>query len=88
MYCAITLSVDKLMDSQCQATIGIMFNLCRGKHKLHKVEQNQWLSRRPIVWGVAMTPVDHPHGGGERLTKGVDPQYHLGESPTKVDLKQ
>ncbi len=82
------LSVDKLMDSQCQATIDIMFNLHHGKHKLHKKGQNQWLSKCLIVWGVVMNLVNHPHGRGEGLMKGRNLWYRLGESPTKVDLKQ
>jgi len=35
--------------------------------------QSRWLGRRPIVRGVAMNPVDHPHGGGEGRTKGGRP---------------
>ncbi len=54
-------SVDKLIDSRCRATIGIVSNLRHGKHKLHKAGQR--LGRHPIVRGVAMNPIDHPHGG-------------------------
>ncbi|CAM6072465.1 unnamed protein product [Sphagnum tenellum] len=70
MYSAVTSGVDKLIDSRCRATIGIVSNLRHGKHKLHKAGQSRWLGRRPIVRGVAMNPVDHPHGGGEGRTKG------------------
>jgi ribosomal protein L2 len=61
------LGVDKLIDSRCRATISIVSNLHHGKHKLHKARQSQWLGRCPIAQGVVMNPVDHPHGGGERM---------------------
>jgi large subunit ribosomal protein L2 len=82
------LGVDKLIYSQCQTTIAIMSNLRHGKHKLHKEGQNRWLGKCPIVWNVVMNLVDHPHGGGEGCMKGSNLRYCLGESPTKVDLKQ
>ncbi|XP_024029868.1 uncharacterized protein LOC112094071 [Morus notabilis] len=44
-----------------------------GARKLRKAGQSRWLGRRPIVRGVAMNPVDHPHGGGEGRTKGGRP---------------
>uniref|UniRef100_A0A7I4FK79 Large ribosomal subunit protein uL2 C-terminal domain-containing protein n=1 Tax=Physcomitrium patens TaxID=3218 RepID=A0A7I4FK79_PHYPA len=62
--------VDKLIDSRYQATVGIVSNLHHGKRKLDKAGQSRWLGRCPIVRGVAMNPVDHPHGGGEGRTKG------------------
>jgi len=40
-------------------------NPLHGARKLRKAGQSRWLGRRPIVRGVAMNPVDHPHGGGE-----------------------
>ncbi|KAF8407371.1 hypothetical protein HHK36_006500 [Tetracentron sinense] len=61
--------VEKLIDSRCRATIGIVSNPNHGARKLRKVGQSRWLGRRPIVRGVAMNPVDHPHGGGEGRTK-------------------
>jgi ribosomal protein L2 len=79
--------VDKLMDFQCQATIGIMFNLRHGKHKLHKTRQNRWLSRCPIVRGVAMNLVDHPHGGGEGCMKGGRPSVSPWGKPSKGGFK-
>jgi large subunit ribosomal protein L2 len=64
------LNVNKFIDSRCQTTIGIMYNLCHGKHKLHKAKQSRWLGRCPIVQGVVMNPVDHLRGGGEGHMKG------------------
>jgi ribosomal protein L2 len=40
---------------------------------LEKAGQIRWLGRRPIVYGVAMNLMDHPHGGGEGRTKGGGP---------------
>nr|AND50539.1 ribosomal protein L2 [Sphagnum orientale]AND50853.1 ribosomal protein L2 [Sphagnum falcatulum]UQM88493.1 ribosomal protein L2 [Sphagnum subsecundum] len=79
--------VDKLIDSRCRATIGIVSNLRHGKHKLHKAGQSRWLGRRPIVRGVAMNPVDHPHGGGEGRTKGGRPSVSPWGKPSKGGFK-
>nr|YP_010881121.1 ribosomal protein L2 [Pallavicinia lyellii]WIA66623.1 ribosomal protein L2 [Pallavicinia lyellii] len=79
--------VDKLIDSRCRATIGIVSNPNHGKHKLNKAGQSRWLGRRPIVRGVAMNPVDHPHGGGEGRTKGGRPSVSPWGKPTKGGFK-
>nr|QIA60261.1 ribosomal protein L2 [Ptychanthus striatus] len=79
--------VDKLIDSRCRATIGIVSNLNHGRHKLNKAGQSRWLGRRPIVRGVAMNPVDHPHGGGEGRTKGGRPSVSPWGKPTKGGFK-
>ncbi|CAN6454065.1 unnamed protein product [Victoria cruziana] len=55
------------------ATIGIVSNPNHGARKLRKAGQSRWLGRHPIVCGVAMNPVDHPHVGGEGCTKGGSP---------------
>nr|YP_009047321.1 ribosomal protein L2 [Ptychomnion cygnisetum]AGN74073.1 ribosomal protein L2 [Ptychomnion cygnisetum]AHI16069.1 ribosomal protein L2 [Ptychomnion cygnisetum] len=75
--------VDKLIDSQCRATVGIVSNPHHGKRKLDKAGQSRWLGRRPIVRGVAMNPVDHPHGGGEGRTKGGRPSVSPWGKPAK-----
>nr|YP_009047480.1 ribosomal protein L2 [Buxbaumia aphylla]AGN74271.1 ribosomal protein L2 [Buxbaumia aphylla]AHI16063.1 ribosomal protein L2 [Buxbaumia aphylla] len=75
--------VDKLLDSRCRATIGIVSNLNHGKRELNKAGQSRWLGRRPTVRGVAMNPVDHPHGGGEGRTKGGRPSVSPWGRPTK-----
>jgi ribosomal protein L2 len=87
--CIVWLSsgVDKLIDSWCQATISIVSNFCHGKHKLHKVGQSWWLARGPIVWGVAMNPIDHLHGGGEGCTKGGRPLISPWGKPNKGRFK-
>jgi large subunit ribosomal protein L2 len=56
--------------SECMATIGAVSNPDHGNIKLGKAGRNRWLGKRPSVRGVAMNPVDHPHGGGEGRTSG------------------
>lgn len=54
----------------CRATIGVVSNLDNRNVKLGKAGRSRWLGLRPKVRGVAMNPVDHPHGGGEGKTSG------------------
>jgi large subunit ribosomal protein L2 len=59
---------------RCMATIGQVGNLDHANIKLGKAGKSRWLGRRPHVRGSAMTPRDHPHGGGE----GKAPVGHPG----------
>nr|QKO27810.1 ribosomal protein L2 [Chorigyne cylindrica] len=79
--------VEKLIDSRCRANIGIVSNTNHGARKLRKAGQSRWLGRRPIVRGVAMNPVDHPHGGGEGRTKGGRPSVSPWGKPTKAGFR-
>ncbi|MBF8305471.1 MAG: rplB [Acidobacteria bacterium] len=54
----------------CMATIGQVGNLDHENITIGKAGRNRWLGKRPTVRGVAMNPVDHPHGGGEGKTSG------------------
>jgi large subunit ribosomal protein L2 len=54
----------------CLATIGQVGNLDHGNVTIGKAGRSRWLGIRPSVRGVAMNPVDHPHGGGEGKTSG------------------
>lgn len=54
----------------CRATIGEVGNGQHSLRKLGKAGANRWRGVRPTVRGVAMNPVDHPHGGGEGKTSG------------------
>src|SRR5216684_8408722 len=54
----------------CCATIGQIGNIEHSNVSLGKAGRSRWLGRRPKVRGVAMNPVDHPHGGGEGKTSG------------------
>ncbi|MGH7255077.1 MAG: 50S ribosomal protein L2, partial [Nitrospirales bacterium] len=49
----------------CMATVGQVGNLEHENVSVGKAGRSRWLGRRPHVRGVAMNPVDHPHGGGE-----------------------
>ena len=55
---------------KCRATIGQLGNLDHEKVTLGKAGRSRWLGQRPNTRGVAMNPVDHPHGGGEGKTSG------------------
>jgi len=55
---------------ECRATVGQVGNMEHSNLKLGKAGRARWLGRRPKVRGVAMNPVDHPHGGGEGRTSG------------------
>jgi len=54
----------------CKATIGQVGNLDHENMSIGKAGRNRWLGKRPRVRGVAMNPVDHPHGGGEGKSSG------------------
>lgn len=56
--------------SHCRATIGVVSNELHTHTKLGKAGKSRWKGIRPTVRGVAMNPVDHPHGGGEGRTSG------------------
>jgi large subunit ribosomal protein L2 len=55
---------------QCRATVGQVGNAEHENSTLGKAGRKRWMGRRPKVRGVAMNPVDHPHGGGEGKTSG------------------
>ena len=55
----------RLFSLECWATIGQLGNIDHASISLGKAGRSRWLGRRPHVRGVAMNPVDHPHGGGE-----------------------
>ncbi len=58
------------VPSDCRATIGAVSNQDHQNAKTGKAGRSRWLGKRPHVRGVAMNPVDHPHGGGEGKTSG------------------
>lgn len=66
----------------CRATVGQVGNLDHENVSLGKAGRSRWLGIRPRVRGIAMNPVDHPHGGGEGRSKGNHPQTPWGK-PTK-----
>ena len=71
-YCVLRLPSGEMRRvlSICRATIGVVGNEEHVNIELGKAGRSRWLGRRPKVRGVAMNPVDHPHGGGEGRTSG------------------
>src|SRR6201993_4149389 len=59
---------------ECMATVGQVGNLDHENETFGKAGRTRWRGIRPTVRGVAMNPVDHPHGGGEGKVKGNHPQ--------------
>lgn len=55
----------RLISQQCMATVGQVGNPDHGNIKIGKAGRKRWMGWRPEVRGSAMTPRDHPHGGGE-----------------------
>jgi large subunit ribosomal protein L2 len=62
----------------CMATVGQLGNLDHENVTYGKAGRTRWHGRRPTNRGVAMNPVDHPHGGGEGRVKGNHPQTPWG----------
>jgi large subunit ribosomal protein L2 len=58
------------VHSTCIASIGAVSNPDHQNINIGKAGRNRWLGKRPVVRGVVMNPVDHPHGGGEGRTSG------------------
>ena len=58
------------VNIECYATVGQIGNIEHSNVSLGKAGRTRWIGRRPKVRGVAMNPVDHPHGGGEGKTSG------------------
>jgi len=84
-YCRIQLSSGKhrFLSPACQATIGTVSNEYSFFQIIGKAGRSRWLNKRPTVRGVAMNPIDHPHGGGEGKTSGGGSSVTPWGKPTK-----
>jgi large subunit ribosomal protein L2 len=71
------------IHADCRATIGTVSNSEHSLRKLGKAGAKRWRGVRPTVRGVAMNPVDHPHGGGEGRTSGGRHPVSPWGTPTK-----
>ena len=60
----------RMVHAGCMATVGAVSNPDNSNINIGKAGRNRWKGRRPTVRGVAMNPIDHPHGGGEGRTSG------------------
>ena len=72
MYATLRLRSGEMRKvlSECRATLGEVSNSEHNLRSLGKAGATRWRGVRPTVRGVAMNPVDHPHGGGEGRTSG------------------
>jgi len=73
----------RLVRAECMATVGAVSNPDQQNINLGKAGRKRWLGKRPAVRGVAMNPVDHPHGGGEGRTSGGRHPVTPWGKPTK-----
>jgi len=73
---------QRMVQAECRATVGQVGNLEYENISIGKAGRSRWAGKRSHVRGMAMNPVDHPHGGGEGRSKGNHPQSPWG-MPTK-----
>lgn len=73
----------RMVSAECKATVGAVSNPDQQNVKLGKAGRSRWLGVRPSVRGVAMNPIDHPHGGGEGKTSGGRHPVTPWGKPTK-----
>lgn len=64
----------RLIHEECKATFGVVANAEHNLRVEGKAGRTRWKGIRPTVRGMAMNPIDHPHGGGEGRSKGNIPQ--------------
>jgi len=72
----------RMVFKKCYATIGTVGNEDHMNVVIGKAGRKRWMGIRPTVRGMAMNPIDHPHGGGEGKSKGIHPVTPWGQ-PTK-----
>jgi large subunit ribosomal protein L2 len=73
----------RMVRGECMATIGAVSNQDHANINKGKAGRSRWLGKRPSVRGVAMNPIDHPHGGGEGRTSGGRHPVNPWGKPTK-----
>jgi large subunit ribosomal protein L2 len=73
----------RMVPAKCMATVGAVSNADNKNQNISKAGRSRWLGKRPKVRGVAMNPVDHPHGGGEGRTSGGRHPVSPWGKPTK-----
>lgn len=74
---------QRLVSGSCYATVGAVSNSDHANINDGKAGRSRWRGKRPHVRGVAMNPVDHPHGGGEGRTSGGRHPVSPWGKPTK-----
>jgi large subunit ribosomal protein L2 len=73
----------RMVRADCRATVGAVSNPDQQNINIGKAGRNRWLGKKPSVRGVAMNPIDHPHGGGEGRTSGGRHPVTPWGKPTK-----
>ena len=73
----------RMVRSDCMATVGAVSNPDHMNTSIGKAGRSRWLGRKPVVRGVVMNPIDHPHGGGEGRTSGGRHPVTPWGKPTK-----
>jgi large subunit ribosomal protein L2 len=73
----------RMVRAECMATIGAVSNPDQQNIKIGSAGRNRWRGWRPVTRGVAMNPIDHPHGGGEGRTSGGRHPVTPWGKPTK-----
>lgn len=75
LYCRLRLTSGehRLFTLKTQVSLGVLSNSLHKNISLGKAGRSRWLNRRPTVRGVAMNPIDHPHGGGQGKTTAGRP---------------
>jgi large subunit ribosomal protein L2 len=82
-YLKLNSGEQRMVLAECMATVGAVSNPDNSNIRLGKAGRKRWLGKRPAVRGVAMNPVDHPHGGGEGRTSGGRHPVTPWGKPTK-----
>lgn len=73
----------RMVRGECMATVGAVSNSDHQNTVIGKAGRKRWMGRRPVTRGVAMNPIDHPHGGGEGRTSGGRHPVSPWGKPTK-----
>jgi large subunit ribosomal protein L2 len=73
----------RMVRLECMASVGAVSNPDNMNTSMGKAGRHRWLGIRPTVRGVAMNPIDHPHGGGEGRTSGGRHPVTPWGKPTK-----
>ncbi len=74
---------QRMVLAECMATVGAVSNADHMNQNFGKAGRSRWQGKRPSVRGVAMNPIDHPHGGGEGRTSGGRHPVTPWGKPTK-----
>lgn len=74
---------QRMVRAECMASVGAVSNPDNSNVSIGKAGRSRWLGKRPVTRGVAMNPIDHPHGGGEGRTSGGRHPVTPWGKPTK-----